>query len=103
MGSRDDQFWADFLGVEPSEWASSGISVRAHVGLVGYRGLWCFRRGARVVVSVPASWAATLSAKLDRCEPDALLDETFLVELLGSDFERLIGPAFQGCLDAGGF
>jgi GNAT superfamily N-acetyltransferase len=25
------------------------------------------------------------------------------VELLGSDFERLIGPAFQGCLEVGRF
>ena len=103
MGSRDDQFWAEFLGIDASEWASTGVSIRAHVGLVGYRGLWCFRRGARTVVSVPDGWAAPLSAKLERCEPDALFDETFLVELLGGDFERLIGPAFQGCLEAGRF
>jgi GNAT superfamily N-acetyltransferase len=103
MGSRDDEFWAEFLGVDSSEWASQGVSVRAHVGLVGYRGLWCFRRRDRVVVSVPGGWAVPLAPKLDRCEPDALFDEAFLVALLGSDFERLIGPAFQGCLDVGGF
>ena len=103
MRIRDDQCWAEFLGVDPSEWASSGVSVRAHVGLVGYRGLWCFHRGARAVVSVPVDWVAPLSAKLDRCEPEALFDETFLVELLGGDFERLIGPAFQGCLEVGAF
>jgi GNAT superfamily N-acetyltransferase len=103
MGSRDDQFWAKYLGVAPSEWASEGVSVRAHVGLVGYRGLWCFRRRDRVVVSVPAGWATPLAANLANCEPDALFDEAFLVELLGSDFERLIGPAFQGCLEVGRF
>jgi GNAT superfamily N-acetyltransferase len=103
MGSRDDQFWAKYLGVAPSEWASEGVSVRAHVGLVGYRGLWCFRRRDRVVVSVPAGWAAPLAANLANCEPDALFNEAFLVELLGSDFERLIGPAFQGCLEVGRF
>lgn len=103
MGSPDDRFWAEFLGVDPSDWASRGVSVREHVGLVGYHGLWCFRRRDRAVVSVPAGWAAPLSAKLERCEPDELFEETFLVELLGGDFERLIGPAFQGCLEAGGF
>jgi GNAT superfamily N-acetyltransferase len=103
MGSRDDQFWAEFLGIDPSEWASPGVSIRAHVGLVGYRGVWCFRRGDRTVVSVPHGWAAPLSAKLERCEPNSLFDETCLMELLGGDFESLIGPAFQGCLEAGRF
>jgi GNAT superfamily N-acetyltransferase len=103
MGSRDDQFWAEFLGVDPSEWASTGVLVRAHVGLAGYRGLWCFRRATRTVVSVPGGWVAHLSAKLERSEPDALFDESFLVELLDGDFERLIGPVFQGCLEAGRF
>jgi GNAT superfamily N-acetyltransferase len=103
MGSGDDQFWAKYLGVDPSDWASEGISVRAHVGLVGYGGLWCFRRRDRIVVSVPAGWATTLKESLENCEPDALFEETLLKEVLGSDFERLIGPVFQGCLDIGRF
>jgi GNAT superfamily N-acetyltransferase len=118
MGSRDDQFWAEFLGIDSSKWESSGVSVRAHVGLAGYRGLWCFRRcfhevdragssralgWGRVVVSAPAGWVASPTARLERCDPDALFDETFLTELLDGDFERLIGPSFQGCLRPGGF
>lgn len=103
MSNRDDQFWANHLGVDPSEWASGGVSVRAHVGLLGYRGLWCFRRLDRVVVSVPVGWVERLGLSLANCDPDMLFDEAFLVELLGSDFERLIGPAFQGCLDPGRF
>jgi hypothetical protein len=35
MGRRDDQFWAEFLGIEPAQWALEGVSVRAHVGLAG--------------------------------------------------------------------
>ena len=103
LGSRDDQFWAKFLGIAPSEWATRGVTVRAHVGLVGYRGLWCFRRLDCTVVSVPAGWVAPLTAQLARCEPDALFDRGLLVELLGSDFERLIGPAFQGALEPARF
>jgi len=103
MGRRDDQFWAEFLGVDASEWASRGVSVRPHVGLVGYCGVWCFSRASRTVVSAPGGWVASLSAKLEGCEPEALFDETFLLALLGNDFEGLIGPAFQGCLEAGRF
>lgn len=55
------------------------------------------------MVSAPAGWVAALSARLDGCDPDALFDETFLAELLGGDFERLIGPSFQGRLEPGGF
>jgi hypothetical protein len=38
-----------------------GVSYRAHVGLSGYQGFWCFRRNDRVVVSAPSRW-------LDRLE-----------------------------------
>lgn len=103
MGIRDDRFWAEFLGVDVSEWASRGILVRAHVGLAGYRGLWCFRRGACTVVSVPAGWVASLSAALEQSDPDALFEEPFLVTSLDGDFEQVIGPAFQGCLETGRF
>ncbi|HET6585420.1 MAG TPA: GNAT family N-acetyltransferase [Nannocystaceae bacterium] len=99
MPSRDDRFWAEFLGIDPSEWTSPGVSVRPHAALAGYRGVWCFRRAARVVVSAPTDWVAHLSTKLVGCEPDALLDEAFLVELFGDDLERMIGPAFQGRLE----
>jgi GNAT superfamily N-acetyltransferase len=103
MGNRDDQFWAEYLGIAPSEWASEGVCVRPHVGLVGYRGLWCFRRRARTVVSAPAGWTEFLASKLEGYEPEALFDEAFLKELIGADFERLIGPAFHGCLEIGRF
>jgi hypothetical protein len=35
MASRRDQFWAEFLGIEPAQWALEGVSVRADVGLAG--------------------------------------------------------------------
>lgn len=99
MGSRDDHFWAEFLGIAPSDWNAAGVLVRPHVGLIGYCGLWCFRHRDRTVVSVPAGWLALLTPRLNGCDQDVLFDETFLVELLGADFDRLVGPAFQGCLD----
>jgi GNAT superfamily N-acetyltransferase len=99
MSIRDDEFWARFLGIESSDWNSPGLSIRAHVGLIGYRGLWCFRRNERVVVSAPEGWVSYLSERLTQDSTSKLLDEAFLLDLLGEDFEYLIGPAFQGCLD----
>ena len=103
VGTRDDEFWAEFLGIAPVDWNVPGVSVRPHVGLSGYCGLWCFRRQDRTVVSVPRGWVDHLQSKLEGCEPDDLLDEALLMELVGREFERLIGPAFQGCLDPVGF
>jgi len=51
------------------------------------------------VVSVPQDWVATLASRLDDRHKNRLFDENFLRELVGSDFDSLIGPAFQGCLD----
>lgn len=103
MGRRDDEFWAGFLGIAPLEWASQGVSVRAHAGLAGFVGLWCFRHAARTVVSAPPAWVTPLAARVDGCDPESLFDESFLRELLGTDFELLVGPAFQGCLEVGRF
>jgi hypothetical protein len=99
MGSRDDQFWAEFLGVEPADWIVPGVSVRPHAGLSGYCGLWCFRRGDRTVVSAPAGWVATLTSRIDVSLQDRLFDEVFLRQMVDDAFDYLIGPAFQGCLD----
>jgi GNAT superfamily N-acetyltransferase len=103
MAIRDDQFWATFLGVEPSDWGLPGVSIRAHVGLIGYRGLWCFRRREQVVVSAPEGWVPHLRARLSDGEADRLFDESYLANLLDDDFQCLIGPAFQGCLEPAAF
>jgi hypothetical protein len=100
MGIRDDKFWADFLGVDPTGWSTIGVSVQSHVGLRGYRGLWCFRRNRRIVVSAPAPWVPRLTEVIvRRVEDDDLMLPTFWAQALQHDFERAIGPAFQGCLD----
>lgn len=93
-----DRFWAEFLGVSPSDWDKPGVSIRPHAGLAGYCGLWCFRRRDRTVVSAPPGWVAHLRTRLAGCDQDCLLDESFLKQVLGGDLIRLVGPAFQGCL-----
>jgi GNAT superfamily N-acetyltransferase len=103
MGRRDDVFWAGFLGVAPEDWSTRGISYRSHAGLSGYRGFWCFRRNDRVVVSAPSGWVERMRVMLSGWDQDRLMDRASLAEALGADFERSIGPAFQGCLEADRF
>ena len=103
MGSRDDSFWARFLGVEATDWDEPGVSCRPHVGLRGYRGFWCFRRKDRVVVSAPQGWVERLQLILSGWDQERLMDPASLAEALGTDFDRAIGPVFQGCLETAGF
>ncbi|MEO8183025.1 MAG: hypothetical protein ABI895_29685 [Deltaproteobacteria bacterium] len=99
MGRRDDVFWAEYLGIDSHEWDVPGISYRVHVGLSGYLGFWCFRRQERVVVSAPPRWLERLEVLLSGWNQDRLMTCAALAEAIGADFERTIGPAFQGCLE----
>lgn len=103
MGSRSDSFWAQFLGVEPTDWDKPGIAYRPHVGLRGYRGFWCFRRKDRVVVSAPHAWVERMQLILSDWDQDRLMDQPSLAGALGADFDQSIGPAFQGCFEPSGF
>lgn len=103
MGLRDDKFWADFLGVEPTDWSTPGVSVQPHVGLRGFRGFWCFLRQRRLVVSAPAPWLPRLTEAIRRVDEEQLMKPDFWTQALQGDFDRAIGPAFQGSLDPTSF
>jgi GNAT superfamily N-acetyltransferase len=103
MGERDDRFWAGFLGIAADDWKTAGVSVRAHVGLVGYDGLWSFGHREHTVLSVPPGWVAQLAGRVQGRRHDELLEAAVLREMLGADLERVIGPVFQGSLEPGRF
>lgn len=103
MATRDDSVWAQFLGVEATDWDTPGVSYRPQVGLRGYRGFWCFRRKDRVVVSAPQGWVDQLQLLFSGWDQARLLHPPSLAEALGADLERCVGPAFQGCLEPAGF
>lgn len=104
LGIRDDKFWADFLGVAPTDWGAIGVSVQPHAGLHGFRGFWCFRRNQRIVVSAPAPWVSRLTETVARRDlDDDLMRPSFWTGAFGKDFDRAIGPAFQGCLEPARF
>src|SRR4029434_379142 len=85
--------------IEPGDWGSPGLSITAHSGLSGFRGLWCFRRNERTVVSAPKGWVARLQSIFAGTDHDQLLEASFIRTLLGTNVEAIIGPAFQGSLD----
>jgi GNAT superfamily N-acetyltransferase len=94
-----DRFWAEYLGVTPSDWSVPGVSVSAHVGLKGYCGVWFFRRLDRLVVTAPDGWVPHISRYLANASRyDGVAEEVALRELFGDDFVRRVGPAFQGAL-----
>lgn len=95
---RYDRFWAEYLGITPAELNLPGLSIAAHVGLQGYRGVWCFRRSDRTVVSAPPGWLPHLQCRLPPIGPEHLMEESVLREVFGGDFDRLVGPAYQGYL-----
>lgn len=103
MTIRDDSFWATFLGVEPRDWAKEGVSVEPHAGLLGYCGFWCFRRKLRTVVSAPEAWVPHLAGIIGRNHGVDFLDPALWEQALPRDFDRAIGPAFQGSLEPSRF
>lgn len=103
MGLGDDEFWADFLGVAATAWAERGILVQPHAGLRGYRGFWCFRRNQRIIVPAPPAWVFRLKEVTADRPDDELLLPKFWERALSHDYERVIGLAFQGCLEPAKF
>lgn len=103
MAERDDRFWANFLGIAPSDWEEPGVSVSAHRGLADFNGLWSFRHGGRVVVSAPPAWVERLPALVAAAPLARLTEPSYWQSLLGDDCMRTVGPAYQGCLEPLGF
>jgi GNAT superfamily N-acetyltransferase len=103
MAERDDQFWANFFGIEAASLSEPGVSVTAHRGLAGYPGLWSFKHHSRCVVSAPADWVERLRSSVELASADRLTEPAFWQALLADDCARIIGPAYQGCLEPGHF
>jgi GNAT superfamily N-acetyltransferase len=102
VNERHDRFWGEFFGINAADLRTPGMSIVHHAGLAGYRGVWFFLRGSRLIVSAPDAWLDRLRSGLaGEPAPPRLPSHTALVELFGTSLGRCIGPAFQGALDAG--
>jgi len=102
MSTDHDAYWGGFFGIAPSLLTTAGVSVVPHVDLVGFQGVWFFVRATRLVVSAPDTWVLHLRRELAEAAPE-LPSEATLDRLFGASVDRVIGPAFQGALQASEF
>ncbi|MGV3723817.1 MAG: GNAT family N-acetyltransferase [Actinomycetota bacterium] len=90
-------FWSRFLGLTPEALLTPAVSVVPHAELAGYHGAWIFDYGTARVVSVPEALVDELrmpAAALERAMDASQAAQA----LFGDRIERLIGPAYHGCL-----
>lgn len=100
-----DGYWAAELGVPAGLLRQPGVHVAELAGgMADYRGAYLLRRESGVTLALPArlvEWARPQAAQA--CVPEAVFDLAFLAGLFGPAVDRIIGPAFQGFVDAGTF
>lgn len=102
MSTHHDAYWGGFFGIAPALLTTPGVSVVPHVDLAGFQGVWFFLRDRRLVVSAPDAWLLHLRRELADTAPE-LPSEAALDRLFGASVDRVIGPAFQGALEASAF
>jgi GNAT superfamily N-acetyltransferase len=103
--ARVTAYWASFLGCVPAQLDAPGTWVGPHAdaGLADYRGVYLLRRGESCVVSVPVPLLSTVTAQLAGLPATSSFDSALLRQLFGDAIERIVGPAWQGYLQADDF
>jgi GNAT superfamily N-acetyltransferase len=99
-----DEYWAAELGLPPGLLREPGVHVVAlSGGMRDYRGAYLLRRESSVIVAVAAQRVEWARQAVQGCSPATVFDPVFLAGLFGSTVERIIGPAYQGFVDAATF
>lgn len=82
-----------------------GVWTQAHgPALADYHGVYVWRMGEAALVSAPADLAERVRGAVAGQPPTTLLDPAFWHGALGdAAVERIIGPAYQGFVDASAF
>jgi ribosomal protein S18 acetylase RimI-like enzyme len=99
--NRVDEFWAAFFGLDLDDLRAARCRVVPHAQLKGYQAAWIFRRADSVLISVPPEWLEQVQNAVGPAE-ETLSDESF-VALFGDAMDKVIGPAYQGYLEATNF
>ena len=93
---------AQRLERSPDETRRPGVWVAAHgPALADYHGVYVWLMEQTALVSAPAGLVAAIRHTVAGQSPAALADPTFWRAALGEQVERIIGPSYQGFLDAG--
>jgi GNAT superfamily N-acetyltransferase len=95
--ARIDAYWTAFFGGRPGLLSEPGTAVLPHAALAGYRGVWFFRRGDTLVISIPPDIAAPPLATLTAADFE---DVERITSLLHTPVARVVGPAWIGYADA---
>ncbi len=98
-----DRYWVSSLGCPPPYLHEDGIHIVPLPVADDYWGILVFRRGAAVVVTVPAVLHTALEPALRRIRAADLDDEEAIRAIVEHPIDRIVGPAYLGYADRGTF
>jgi GNAT superfamily N-acetyltransferase len=102
--TRLDTHWGGLFGATAKELYTPGVRVVAHgPALADYQGAYVLRHHAACFVSVPPAYLAHTTAAFGGRAVHEVFDRRFLAAAFGGAINQIIGPAYQGYLDAAGF
>ncbi|HEX8731024.1 MAG TPA: hypothetical protein VF725_03090 [Ktedonobacterales bacterium] len=83
----------------------AGVQMRAHgAAFADYHGVYVWAMGQAAIVSAPTAWLARMEAPVAEQASAALTEPAFWRAALGEGaIERIVGPSYQGFVDAGAF
>jgi GNAT superfamily N-acetyltransferase len=100
-----DAYWAAELACDPAALAGPGAAVTVLAGAAAERQPYAlaFRRPAMLLLAVPPGWRAAAAAWLAGRDPAGAFDPGRLAAAFGAAATEVVGPAYQGWVDAAGF
>ena len=102
--ARLDAHWSGLFGASAKELHASAVRVVAHgPALAEYQGAYVLRHRAACFVSVPPVYLAHATAAFAGRAVGEVFDRRFLAAAFGGAINQIIGPAYQGYLDAADF
>lgn len=102
--ARLDTHWAGLFGATTKELYAPGVRVVTHgAALADYQGAYVLNHRAACFVSVPPAYLAHATQAFTGRALQEVFDRRFLAAAFGGAINQIIGPAFQGYLDAGDF
>ncbi len=92
------------LDAPPDVFDGAGVTVKAHgASFAGYAGVYTWVMAERAVVSAPPDLVEDVRRAVEGQAPSALVSAPFWRATLVERIERIVGPSYQGFLDAGAF
>jgi RimJ/RimL family protein N-acetyltransferase len=98
-----DSYWTDFFACSLAVFDRASTHVVPHAGLGDYHGIFLFRRGRALIISVPPAVHAIYLARFAGFTAGAFDDVAALTKQIPAAISRVIGPAWVRYADAGTF